>query len=165
MEDGYGLYEYAGPEMAGKYHEEYHLRPGMDVMAEVNINIAHIKKIVYANRTTKTVDIDVAAKYLKGEKSKNIDFKESDVDGLTDTSYLLFEDMVDNHDAGGTHYGNMAIEPWDYAYANKLGFDEGSVVKYISRHKDKNGAEDVKKAISFCKHILKTQYGEDLDKG
>lgn len=67
----------------------------------------------------------------------------------------------DGHEVGGTHYGKMTIEPWDYIYANKLDFDSGNVVKYISRHKDKNGAEDVKKAISFCKHILKTQYGEE----
>lgn len=66
----------------------------------------------------------------------------------------------DGHEIGGTHY-KMAIEPWDYIQANGLGFDEGNIVKYASRHKQKNGAEDIKKIISYAKHILKTQYGED----
>lgn len=67
----------------------------------------------------------------------------------------------DSLEVGGTHY-KMAIEPWDYIYANGLDFDSGNVVKYISRFKEKNGAEDVKKAISYCKHILKTQYDEEI---
>lgn len=61
-------------------------------------------------------------------------------------------------EVGGNHYDKL-IQPWDFIYANHLGFDEGNVVKYISRHKEKNGAEDIKKAISYCEHILKTQYG------
>lgn len=88
-------------------------------------------------------------------------------DTLASMPYLMFKDVIngihpasksekeDHHEVGGDHY-KMAIEPWDYIYANRLPFDEGSVVKYISRHKSKNGAEDVKKAISFCEHILKT---------
>lgn len=65
-------------------------------------------------------------------------------------------------EVGGTHY-QQPIQPWDYIYANHLGFDEGNIVKYISRHKEKNGAEDIKKAISYCKHILKTQYNEQYE--
>lgn len=64
-------------------------------------------------------------------------------------------------EVGGSHY-QTAMQPWDYIYANHLGFDEGNVIKYITRHKDKNGAEDIRKAISYCKHILKTQYNETL---
>lgn len=60
---------------------------------------------------------------------------------------------------GGSHY-QSEIQPWDFIAANKLGFDEGNIVKYICRHQKKNGAEDIKKAISYCKHILKTQYND-----
>lgn len=66
----------------------------------------------------------------------------------------------DGHEVGGEHY-KMAIEPWDYIQANGLGFDEGNIVKYASRHKQKNGAEDIRKIISYARHILKTQYGEE----
>lgn len=64
-----------------------------------------------------------------------------------------------DHEVGGNHY-KMAIEPWDFIYANHIPFDESCIIKYACRHKQKNGAEDIKKIISYAKHILKTQYGE-----
>lgn len=66
----------------------------------------------------------------------------------------------DDHEVGGNHY-KMAIEPWDFIYANHIPFDESCIIKYACRHKQKNGAEDIKKIISYAKHILKTQYGLD----
>ena len=47
---------------------------------------------------------------------------------------------------GGTHYQSLAIEPIDYILANELDFCEGSVVKYISRWRNKNGIQDLYKA-------------------
>jgi Protein of unknwon function (DUF3310) len=69
------------------------------------------------------------------------------------------------HDAldkqiGGNHYANMKIQPVEFITANNLTFLEGNVVKYISRHHAKNGADDVKKAIHYCELILKTVYGQ-----
>lgn len=66
-----------------------------------------------------------------------------------------------NHEVGGNHY-KMAIEPWDFIYANHIPFDESCIIKYACRHKQKNGAEDIKKIISYAKHILKTQYNEEV---
>ena len=60
----------------------------------------------------------------------------------------------------GTHYTDMAIQPVQYIVRNKLGYLEGNVIKYISRHKAKGGSEDIKKAIHYCELILQTQYGE-----
>lgn len=51
---------------------------------------------------------------------------------------------------GGDHYKNMAIQPIEYILANELGFAEGAVIKYVSRHNFKNGLEDLRKA----RHIL-----------
>lgn len=61
---------------------------------------------------------------------------------------------------GGQHYKDMKIQPVEFITANELSFLEGNVVKYISRHHAKNGADDVKKAIHYCELILKTVYGE-----
>ena len=58
---------------------------------------------------------------------------------------------------GGAHY-DIAIQPIDYIEMNNLGYCEGNVVKYVSRHKSKNGAEDIKKAIHYLEFILKYQY-------
>lgn len=54
---------------------------------------------------------------------------------------------------GGNHY-QLPIQPIDYIVKNKLGYREGNVVKYVTRHKDKNGAEDIKKAIHYLEMIL-----------
>lgn len=63
----------------------------------------------------------------------------------------------------GEHY-KLPIQPIEYIYKNKLGFLEGNVIKYITRHKDKNGAEDIKKAIHYCQLLLEIEYGEELNK-
>ena len=62
---------------------------------------------------------------------------------------------------GGSHYTDMPIQPVEYIHRNGLGFMEGCVVKYVSRHRAKNKAEDIRKAIHFCKLILSLEYGED----
>lgn len=60
---------------------------------------------------------------------------------------------------GGDHYKKMAIQPTEYIISNNLTFPEGCVIKYISRHKVKGGADDVRKAIHFCQLLLKHVYG------
>lgn len=57
-----------------------------------------------------------------------------------------------------SHY-HLSIEPIVYIQANDLSFCAGNVVKYVSRYKQKNGAEDIRKAIRYCEFILKHEYG------
>ena len=59
---------------------------------------------------------------------------------------------------GGTHYKELAIQPVDYCQLNKMGFCESCVVKYVSRHRSKNGAQDIKKAIHFLELLLEIEY-------
>jgi hypothetical protein len=63
-----------------------------------------------------------------------------------------------NKQEGGSHYKDMIIQPVEYITANRLGFLEGNVIKYITRHIAKNGAEDIRKAIHYCELILATRY-------
>ena len=65
--------------------------------------------------------------------------------------------------AGGSHYKNLAIQPVEYIQANGLDYLQGNIVKYITRHKTKNGAEDIKKAIQYCQLILELEYEETQD--
>jgi hypothetical protein len=60
---------------------------------------------------------------------------------------------------GGSHYKDMQIQPAD---ANGIGFLEGSIIKYVSRHKAKGGADDLRKAIHCAKILLKPEYGMDV---
>jgi len=59
---------------------------------------------------------------------------------------------------GGSHYQDMAIQPIEYIVANRLEFPEGCVIKYVSRHADKNGKEDILKAIQNLEFILERDY-------
>jgi hypothetical protein len=54
----------------------------------------------------------------------------------------------------------MAIQPVEYIYRNGLGFIEGAVIKYVSRHKAKGGAEDLRKAAHFIELLLELEYGQ-----
>lgn len=55
---------------------------------------------------------------------------------------------------GGDHYEKQVIEPIEYITKNGLGFCEGNVVKYITRYKDKNGLEDLKKALWYVTYLI-----------
>lgn len=62
---------------------------------------------------------------------------------------------------GGNHYASLAIQPIEYISKNGLGYFEGNVVKYVTRHRDKNGAEDIRKAMHYCRLLLKLEYNID----
>lgn len=58
----------------------------------------------------------------------------------------------------GSHYKKLAIQPGYFCQKNQLGFLESTVVKYVCRHKQKNGAEDVRKAIHCLELLLEWEY-------
>lgn len=59
---------------------------------------------------------------------------------------------------GGNHYKDLVIQPVEFIHANNIPFIEGCVIKYVVRHKSKNGAEDIKKAIHFLQMLLELEY-------
>jgi len=61
---------------------------------------------------------------------------------------------------GGAHYKGRAIQPWDYIAGNEIPYLAGNAIKYLSRYRDKNGAEDIRKAIHYCQKILEVEYGD-----
>lgn len=71
------------------------------------------------------------------------------------------ENSALDNQVGGNHYKKMKIQPIEYIHANNLGFLEGNIVKYITRHKFKNGAEDIRKIIHYAKLILELDYKEN----
>lgn len=58
----------------------------------------------------------------------------------------------------GNHYKDKGIQPIVYIHANNLGFCEGNVIKYVTRHKDKNGRADIEKAIHYLELLLEMEY-------
>ena len=55
---------------------------------------------------------------------------------------------------GGTHYLRLPIQPWDFIEANRLGFFEGNVVKYVARWLYKDGVQDLHKARHYLDRLI-----------
>lgn len=58
----------------------------------------------------------------------------------------------------GDHYKNFTIQPVEFIMKNRLSFLEGCVIKRVCRHRAKNGAEDIRKAIHELQLILELEY-------
>jgi hypothetical protein len=58
---------------------------------------------------------------------------------------------------GGDHYLKREIQPWDYTVANDLDYFQGTIVKYITRWKDKNGVEDLRKALHYLQKYIEVE--------
>ena len=59
---------------------------------------------------------------------------------------------------GGSHYKKMKIQPSKFVIEKELLFPEGNVIKYICRHRYKNGKEDLEKAVHFIEMIIERDY-------
>ena len=66
-----------------------------------------------------------------------------------------------NTQVGGDHYRKMKIQPIEYILANELNFSEGNIVKLISRHRLKGGAQDIQKIKQYCDFLLESEYREE----
>lgn len=58
---------------------------------------------------------------------------------------------------GGSHYKGYTIQPIEYIHANGIPFTEGSVIKYVTRWKDKGGVADLRKAIHFLELLIELE--------
>jgi len=59
---------------------------------------------------------------------------------------------------GGAHYKHLAIQPIEYCHVNRLGPCETYAIKYITRHRDKGGKEDIEKAMHCLELLLELEY-------
>ena len=65
---------------------------------------------------------------------------------------------------GGKHYLRYKIQPSEFVVENRLLYPEGCVIKYILRHQDKGGKEDLLKAKHFIDMIIERDYEEEKEK-
>ena len=54
------------------------------------------------------------------------------------------------------HYKRGNIEIIDFILDQNFNYLEGNIIKYISRYKDKNGLEDLKKAQWYLNRLIQT---------
>ena len=59
-----------------------------------------------------------------------------------------------------TYYGT-GLDVIDFCQKNNLDFMQGNVIKYVTRYKEKNGKEDLLKAMKYIDRIIKENYKED----
>lgn len=59
---------------------------------------------------------------------------------------------------GGNHYKDCKIQPTEFIHANNIPFIEGNIIKYVIRHKSKNGIEDLKKARHYIDLLINFEY-------
>jgi len=65
---------------------------------------------------------------------------------------------------GGKHYLKYKIQPSKFVVENRLLYPEGCVIKYILRHQDKGGKQDLLKAKHFIDMIIERDYSEEKEK-
>ena len=65
---------------------------------------------------------------------------------------------------GGDHYSKMKIQPAEFINKNKMLFTEGNAIKYICRHINKGGEQDLQKAKHYIDMIIERDYGDDAEK-
>jgi len=65
---------------------------------------------------------------------------------------------------GGNHYKRFKIQPIELIVLNNLNFLEGNVVKYVCRHRFKDGLKDLKKAKHYIEMLIdfKDKFGKEL---
>ena len=78
--------------------------------------------------------------------------KETDMD----RQQSVFDTQV-----GGGHYKDMAIQPTVFFMANQTPFAEACVIKYVLRYRQKNGMEDLKKAMHYLQMLMENLEQEE----
>ena len=55
---------------------------------------------------------------------------------------------ANDRQVAGEHYSSV-VQHWDYAAGNNFDYFQGQITKYVHRWKNKNGIEDLHKAMHF----------------
>ena len=77
---------------------------------------------------------------------------------MSDTKYNPLEKQV-----SGSHYKNYEVQPVEFCQRNKLNYCESAAIKYLCRHRDKNGIDDLRKAKHYIELLIEIEYA-DQDK-
>jgi hydroxymethylpyrimidine pyrophosphatase-like HAD family hydrolase len=105
----------------------------------------------------------VGTKEVLAESIKFLERYDNDCNvGKTGPIFTPADDLIDPLDVqeGGNHYKKYPIQPIEFCHANKIPSLESSIIKYVVRHKDKHGLEDLKKAKHILDILIKLEYNK-----
>jgi len=57
----------------------------------------------------------------------------------------------------GAHYKTLKMQPVQYIHANKIGYFEGNVIKYVTRWRSKGGIADLEKARHYIDLLIELE--------
>ena len=60
----------------------------------------------------------------------------------------------------GNHYKSLPIQPMVYSFKNKLDPCQHTVIKYVTRFREKGGKKDLEKAIHCIEMLMELEYGD-----
>lgn len=63
---------------------------------------------------------------------------------------------------GGKHYKGMKIQHAEFCQVNQLPWCESAAIKYLCRHKNKNGLQDLQKAIHYIRLAAEFEYKQQI---
>ena len=74
--------------------------------------------------------------------------------------------QADDLQISGSHYKDMAIQPWELmqavlTHAEFVGFLKGNIIKYSLRAGRKVGSDDTGKALHYMMKLKEVQDGND----
>ncbi|MFW0778602.1 MAG: DUF3310 domain-containing protein [Rickettsiales bacterium] len=114
----------------------------------------------YSETTSKIVAFKPISRPDMPRHSDGVDHAENPVvieDGCDisgDTSALDVQE-------GGDHYKKLKIQPMEYSMANKLDACQHTIIKYVTRFRDKGGIEDLRKAKHCIDMLIEFEQQEN----
>ena len=121
-------------------------------------NLAETKSIIFSQYSFVLNENQLVA--LDSE----FEWEDTNLSATPDPAYtieeVVFEDNALNHQTGGAHYVDMAIQPVQFFEANDIPFLEACVIKRLCRHAHPTGKgkQDIEKAIHELQLLLMFRY-------
>ena len=63
-----------------------------------------------------------------------------------------------SYQVGGDHYKKYEYQPIEFFNDMRLDFNRANAIKYLARWRQKNGVEDLKKAVQYLRFAEQEQY-------
>ena len=92
--------------------------------------------------------------------SSRLHLVKKDTDGVIDGVNEGVNVGATEKQIGGSHYKDLPIQPSEFIVQNKLDWYQGNVIKYVVRHDQKNGKQDLEKAIHYLQLMIEHYYSE-----
>ena len=85
------------------------------------------------------------------------------VEGEALATSFVNDRAASDQQSGGGHYKNMPIEPAEFCQKNRIPWCEANAIKYLVRHRHKNGIEDLMKAQHYINLLIEWEYTDGND--